>query len=68
MNSNVNSDGNHSTNKACAFQKTNPPKYEMNFFKKNYNLEFECKGYLIFPVLARFWVYCQIINTNNSKE
>ena len=25
-------------------------------FKNNYNLEFECKGYLIFPVLARLWV------------
>ena len=32
------------------------------------NLEFKCKGNLIFPVLARLWVYCQIINTNNSKE
>ena len=23
---------------------------------------------LIFPVLARLWAYCQIINTNNSKK
>ena len=28
----------------------------------------KCKGYLIFPVLARLSVHFQIINTNNSKE
>ena len=41
---------------------------KMQFFKNNYNLEFRCKSYLIFPVLAGLWVLCQIININNSKE
>ena len=36
--------------------------------KMNYNLEFKFKGYLIFPVLVRLWVHCQMINTRNIKE
>ena len=37
--------------------------------KRNYyNLEFTCKGYIIFPVLTRLWVHCQINNTNNSRN
>ena len=43
-------------------------KNKKQFFKNDYNLEFKCKGYLIYPVLARLCIHCQIINTSNSKE
>ena len=33
-----------------------------------HNLQLKGKGCLIFQVLARLWVLCQIINTDNSKE
>ena len=42
---------------------------KLNAFFPNYrNLNFNGKGYLIFPVLARFRVLRQIISTHNNKE
>ena len=32
---------------------------KMQFFKNNYNLEFKCKGYLIFPLLSGLYLHCK---------
>ena len=41
--------------------------FAMQFFKNNYNLEFKCKGELVFPVLARLWVHCQRIKKKQQR-